>query len=292
MPIRPARRTAARPLAACAALTLVLLLGGCELVDRAAQRFEDEPTAAASHEPPTPGPAEAAGDAPERPVSTLTTGGATLELTAPRAAVVEGDGPRAVTLDLAPGDTADLTLTSAGALDVDSDGSVTVLDGDGTPVAALGPPAPPPDAGSTAPRIEVTDVDATHARLEVDDRLRPGQGTGAAESGSAGPVRYTVTAGDRAIESATWGENEGGRSLAVDPADWARRAGEAGLDLIRTQLVAAEPEADSATMDNQLVCHAVGAIDKPTWNLEPWRPDVGLILTATAHCNPVRRDDP
>jgi hypothetical protein len=35
------------------------------------------------------------------------------------------------------------------------------------------------------------------------------------------------------------------------------------------------------------VCHAVGAPDKSTWNLEPWRPDVGLILTATAQCNPV-----
>lgn len=268
----------------------MLALTGCELADRAAQRFEDDPEATASQQPPTPEPADATSAPPERPVSTLTTGGATLEIVAPRAAVVQGDGagPQTVTLDLAPGDPVDVTLTSPGALDVDSDGSITVLDGTGTPVAAIGPPTPPSGTEATAPRVDVTDLDATHARLEVDDRLRPGQGTGTSGDGTAeGPVRFTVTAGDHAIESTSWGENEGGRSLAVDPADWARHAGEAGLDLIRTQLVAAEPEAGSTTMDHQLVCHAVGAVDKSTWNLEPWRPDVGLILTATAHCNPV-----
>ena len=190
---------------------------------------------------------------------------------------------------LAPGGSARLALASPGALDVDTDGSITVLDGNGSPVAAVGPPAPPSGTEDDAPRIEVTDV-------RRHPRPRGGRGPDAGrrrESASAAPSRpdraaaVTFVVGTQAIESATWGENEGGRSLAVDPTDWARHAGQAGLDLIRTQLVAAEPDAGSTTMGDQLVCHAVGAPDKSTWNLEPWRPDVGLILTATAHCNPV-----
>ncbi|MFC7025964.1 DUF2599 domain-containing protein [Promicromonospora thailandica] len=290
MPFRPA---AARPLAACAALAVLLTVSGCDLVEEVRREREAAATPSAppaAQQSSAPGATAPAADGPraERHTTTLTTGGASLEIAAPAAAVVTADGAaglQTVTLDLAPGDVADLTLTSPGALDVDSDGSVTVLDGAGTPVAAFAPPAAPPGTAATAPRLEVTDVDATHARLEVDDRVRPGQGNGGGSG--TGPVRYTVAVGDQAIEGMSWGNQEGGRSLALDPADWARVAGEAGLDLIRTQLLAAEPEADSATMDHQLVCHAVGAVDKATWNLEPWRPDVGLILTATAHCNPV-----
>ena len=214
-----------------------------------------------------------------------------LHIVTRKAAVVrtdeDGPGTRTVTLALAPGGSARLALASPGALDVDTDGSITVLDGGGDPVAAIGPPAPPSDTEDDAPRIEVTDIDATHARVEVD-RIRPLRGSESPGTPvRAEPLPVTFVVGTQTIESATWGENEGGRSLAVDPTDWARYAGQAGLDLIHTQLVAAEPDADTSTMGDQLVCHAVGAPDKSTWNLEPWRPDVGLILTATAQCNPV-----
>jgi hypothetical protein len=224
--------------------------------------------------------------------ATVTLDGVVVRVAARKAPVVAAEegtpGLRTVTLSLAPGGSARLTLLSPGALDVDPDGSITVLDGNGTPVAAIGPPAPPSDTVDDAPRIEVTETDATHARVELDDRAGRTQGPGSAEEATGtGPLGITFAVGTQAIVSATWGENEGGRSLAVDPADWARHAGEAGVDLIHTQLVAAEPDAGSATMGDQLVCHAVGAPDKSTWNLEPWRPDVGLILTATAQCNPV-----
>ncbi|CPU68017.1 Protein of uncharacterised function (DUF2599) [Mycobacteroides abscessus] len=63
-------------------------------------------------------------------------------------------------------------------------------------------------------------------------------------------------------------------------------AGTATAGSAGTQVVAAEPEADTPTMHDQLVCHAVGAPDKATWNLEPWRPDVGLLATMSARCNP------
>ncbi|MFD6445492.1 DUF2599 domain-containing protein [Promicromonospora sp. NPDC060204] len=286
------RRAVASPLAACAALATVLAVGGCSLIERAqGSDGAGDPTATASQPTPTPTStpsSEQGGTKPKAQTSTVTVGDVVLEVSSRRAAEVRedelGPGTRTVTLSLGPEGSARLSLTSPGALDVDTDGSISVLDGNGTPVAAIAPPEPPSDA-EDAPRIEVTDIDATQARLRIDDR--------SATSGSDGqpartePVTVTFVVGTESIESTTWGENEGGRSLAVDPADWARSAGEAGLDLIRTQLVAAEPEADSDTMEHQLVCHAVGAMDKETWNLEPWRPDVGLILTATAHCNPV-----
>jgi hypothetical protein len=283
------------PLAACAALAVLLTVSGCDLVDRAARTDDpdQEPTSTAGRSPATPEQREPSGTGrTELRTSTLTLDEATLRIDSRRAAVVRADGDvpglQTVTLSLAVGGSAELTLTSPGTLDVDTDGSITVLDDDGTPVAAIGPPAPPSGTEDDAPRIEVTDTDATHARVEVDDRVRPAQGTGSAgKAARTGPLEVTFAVGTHAIESATWGENEGGRSLAVDPTDWARHAGQAGIDLIRTQLVAAEPDAGSDTMDHQLVCHAVGAPDKSTWNLEPWRPDVGLILTATAHCNPV-----
>lgn len=279
------------------ALAALLALSGCDLPDRADRETAADPTSAASQPPPTSGEPEPDEPADDRLRSTtVTLDGVVLRVAARAAPAVAADesAPDAqrVTLSLSPGGSARLALLSDGALDVDSDGSILVLDGGGTPVAAIGPPEPPSHA-EDVPRIEVTETDATHARVELDDRTRPAQGTGSGSPGSVGgpartePLPFTFAVGTRAIESATWGENEGGRSLAVDPTDWARHAGEAGVDLIRTQLVAAEPGADSATMGDQLVCHAMGAPDKSTWNLEPWRPDVGLILTATAQCNPV-----
>jgi hypothetical protein len=286
----PIRRAAQSPLAAGVALATLLALSGCGLIDRAGDAGDAEPTPTAAAQRPGEPQTPAGGRSKQR-TSTVTLGDVVLEIATLKAADVradeDGPGTRTVTLTLAPGRSARLALVSPGALDVDTDGSITVLDGDGDPVAAIGPPAPPSGTEDEAPRIDVTDVDATHALVEVEP-VQPAEGSESptpTDRTELLPVTFVV--GTQAIESATWGENEGGRSLAVDPTDWARYAGQAGLDLIRTQLVAAEPEADTSTMGDQLVCHAVGAPDKSTWNLEPWRPDVGLILTATAQCNPV-----
>ncbi|GEL95941.1 DUF2599 domain-containing protein [Cellulomonas composti] len=102
--------------------------------------------------------------------------------------------------------------------------------------------------------------------------------------GSAEPQELWLAT--TAVESADWGEREGGRSLAVSPAAWARGGGSAASTLLGEQLVALEPEAASDTMQQQLTCHEVGAPDKETWNLEPWRPAVGLLAMAAARCNP------
>jgi hypothetical protein len=169
------------------------------------------------------------------------------------------------------------------------------------------------DAGPTAgtpapgtPRVRVALVDAHRAEVtlvgtagtatagsagttsDADDAAGApagdADGTGTTDDAAAWDV--VVPLGTRAVRSTDWGEREGGRSLAVDPTAWARAAGQAGRELVWAQVVAAEPEADTSTMHDQLVCHAVGAPDKATWNLEPWRPDVGLLATMSARCNP------
>ncbi|MGO1180564.1 DUF2599 domain-containing protein, partial [Cellulosimicrobium funkei] len=169
------------------------------------------------------------------------------------------------------------------------------------------------DAGPTAgtpapgtPRVRVALVDAHRAEVtlvgtagtatagsagttsDADDAAGApaGDADGAATTDDAAAWDVVVPLGTRAVRSTDWGEREGGRSLAVDPTAWARAAGQAGRELVWAQVVAAEPEADTSTMHDQLVCHAVGAPDKATWNLEPWRPDVGLLATMSARCNP------
>ncbi|WP_421743267.1 DUF2599 domain-containing protein [Cellulomonas sp.] len=88
------------------------------------------------------------------------------------------------------------------------------------------------------------------------------------------------------VLTAVWGEAEGGRSLAVTPSAWARAGSQAAQEGLWAQVVAQAPDADSPGMQAQLECHELGAPDKATWNLEPWRPEVGLVEMITARCNP------
>ncbi|WP_415297824.1 DUF2599 domain-containing protein [Cellulosimicrobium sp. SJTW-1] len=162
--------------------------------------------------------------------------------------------------------------------------------------ADAGPAASTPAPGT--PRVRVALVDAHRAEVTLVGTAGTTSGADDAAGAPAGDADETVTTdaaaawdvvvplGTRAVRSTGWGEREGGRSLAVDPTAWARAAGQAGRELVWAQIVAAEPEADTPTMHDQLVCHAVGAPDKATWNLEPWRPDVGLLATMSARCNP------
>ena len=82
-------------------------------------------------------------------------------------------------------------------------------------------------------------------------------------------------------------EARGGRrsDLSV-PERAAGRIPSERLEDSRICLAAAEPEADAQNVRDQLTCHLIGAPDKATWNLEPWRPDVGLLETIAALCNP------
>lgn len=165
-----------------------------------------------------------------------------------------------------------LAAPEGGTFEGQGDGSLLVRDAAGAAVAAL----PPPTA--TAGRASWSLVEPDLAALTLQG------GTDATPPSTT--VELGATASEAALASATWGEREGGRSLAVAPAPWVRAGSAAGLALLEAQLVAAEPEAGSTTMHDQLLCHAVGAPEKETWNLEPWRPDVGLLGVLAAQCNP------
>ncbi|GAA1737853.1 hypothetical protein GCM10009809_36190 [Isoptericola hypogeus] len=236
------------------------------------------PTPSAATAPTASADPGASASASAAPLSVeVSSGQVTLVITVPGAAIDAphvavsddpADATRTITLDLAglPADDPPTVTLAAprGTLGRNGDGSLTVLDADDDPVGGLSAP--------------------TGARFVVDGEaveVRPAGG----DDGD-GPGEAATTLGTAGVASADWGEREGGRSLAVDATGWARSAGEAGVDVVWAELVAAEPEVDTATMRDQLACHAIGAPDKATWNLEPWRPDVGLLATMAARCNP------
>jgi len=218
----------------------------------------------------------------------FTLGGVTLVVSAASVAVtVPDDGTVAVDLTLSPDSpAATVAVEGAGSLEAGVGHTLLILNDAGAPTAAAAPPeaagapaaaappeAGPPDGQQATVRMRVPDP--THAELEL---------IAAGDRPASRTVRLVLA--DRALESASWGEREGGRSLAVVPTAWARGAGAAGLDLLWSELVAIAPDADNQSMHDQLRCHALGAPDKASWNLEPWRPDVGLVSVLAAGCNP------
>ncbi|KSW14795.1 DUF2599 domain-containing protein [Cellulomonas sp. B6] len=183
-------------------------------------------------------------------------------------------GPDAAGSDGAAGVRARVAPPDGGAVELLADASAVLRDAGGAVVTALGR-ATGPDGAAAAWRVE-GDLLALH----VD----PAAGAAAA----SGTVSFEVGTG--ALTSATWGEAEGGRSLAVVPAPWVRGGSLAAQEALASQLEAAEPEAATATMRAQLWCHVLGAPDKASWNLEPWRPEVGTGTLIATRCNPTDAD--
>ena len=163
------------------------------------------------------------------------------------------------------------------AFEVLLDGSVVVRDAAGVALAGLPAPLGSGGAAGSAARYETVGTDL----LRLVDVGPP---TG--EQDEAAPREVSFWPSDAAVTSLVWGDREGGLSLAVTPDEWARSAGEAGVEVVWSQIVESEPEADVPGMYDQLACHALGAPDKDAWNLEPWRPAVGLLQTLAARCNP------
>ncbi|MGV8966331.1 MAG: DUF2599 domain-containing protein [Cellulomonas sp.] len=156
--------------------------------------------------------------------------------------------------------------------DVRTDGSVAVTAGTEAVVGALLPVTVVDGTGSRLPTRLATRADDP-TLLEVTVR--------AERAGTA-----TLTFGANPLVSAIWGDREGGRSLAVVPSPWVRTGSQAAQEALWSALVAAEPEADSTSMHDQLTCHALGAPTKASWNLEPWRPAVDSFTLLAARCNP------
>ena len=93
------------------------------------------------------------------------------------------------------------------------------------------------------------------------------------------------------IERTTWVQTPLGRSLQAVPTASGRRAQGSGDEAVAwREVVAMDATADSPGMEMQFQCHWTFARviqpDKPSWNLEPWRPVVTDQEMVDARCNP------
>ncbi|HEX5333273.1 MAG TPA: DUF2599 domain-containing protein [Cellulomonas sp.] len=237
---------------------------------------------------PGPGPGASPGASPatesaaaSASAATLTSGALTLTLQADRPTITpQPDGSVQASIPLPadlPADAAQLIAPPGTTFDVQLDGSVVVRDTAGAFAGGLASPTATTDDG-TLVRARFEAAGTQGLRAVVSRAL---VGSTERTSGTA-----TVWLGTTLVTSATWGEREGGRSLAVDPTPWARAGGLAAQDATWAAVVALAPDADTNAMHDQFLCHALGAADKATWNLEPWRPDVGSMATLMARCNP------
>ena len=112
---------------------------------------------------------------------------------------------------------------------------------------------------------------------------------------SSPPLQSTAPAPPLAtppfITSATWGDSDYGVTLRVAPTPSALRAGGPGDAAIAWgEVLRLAPDADTPGMREQFDCHWTWARllepDKPTWNLEPWRPVVPAESMLLEGCNP------
>jgi hypothetical protein len=90
-------------------------------------------------------------------------------------------------------------------------------------------------------------------------------------------------------------------SLRVYPTPAARAAArqlgtDADADEAWTEVLARSPDADTAGMREQFICHWQLAEfvqpGKPSWNLEPWRPVVDNTEMIASGCNPGGAEEP
>lgn len=106
-------------------------------------------------------------------------------------------------------------------------------------------------------------------------------------------VTSSPTVNQLLVSTAHWTQTSAGFRLHVRPSANGREhaAGHASSALNQA-LRAAGPRPLALTpsirrsLTNQLKCHAVFAAEKPWWDLETWRPDVGFTATVLAACNP------
>ena len=75
-----------------------------------------------------------------------------------------------------------------------------------------------------------------------------------------------------------------------------RQAGPNAADEAWAEVLALSPDADTAGMRAQFVCHwqfaEIAQPGKTSWNLEPWRPEVSDTAMFAAGCNPGGTEEP
>lgn len=105
------------------------------------------------------------------------------------------------------------------------------------------------------------------------------------------PTPGTPTSALPLIASATWADSDFGVTLMVAPTPAGREAsGVQDADAAWREVLALAPDGDTPGMREQFDCHWTWARilepDKPTWNLEPWRPVVADEQMLAEGCNP------
>ena len=100
------------------------------------------------------------------------------------------------------------------------------------------------------------------------------------------------------VEWAKWGDMS---SLRVYPTPAARQLAaqidtKLQADEAWTEVLALSPDADMPGLKQQFDCHwqwaEFGEPGKTSWNLEPWRPEVGPDEMIAARCNPGGSEEP
>jgi hypothetical protein len=104
-------------------------------------------------------------------------------------------------------------------------------------------------------------------------------------------VIVTVERCTRYIASAKWLYRDDEWVFAITPTPCARRTPEQATPFLMDELLRDYSNSrywsNTHGLRHQLICHLAIARDKPEWNIEPWRPDVGYARTLAAGCNPV-----
>lgn len=120
---------------------------------------------------------------------------------------------------------------------------------------------------------------------QADPEADPGAG----EANYGGPP-----SSPRLVDHTEWAQWGSLPSLRVYPSQVgrtaSRRLGMAAADAAWAEVLALSPEADTAGMRAQFICHwqyaEIRQPGKLSWNLEPWRPVVDDSEMLASGCNP------
>lgn len=93
------------------------------------------------------------------------------------------------------------------------------------------------------------------------------------------------------IAQVWWEDTALGETLKILPTAAGRQTGGSGdAQVAWAEVTALEPRAESPGMWEQFVCHwnfaRLVEPEKPTWNIEPWRPVVDDVQMIASACNP------
>lgn len=161
----------------------------------------------------------------------------------------------------------------------EKDGSVEIVDKEGVPFCAIGIPWAKDSKGN--------DID-TYYEIKGNQLIQ-------VVNHKNCEANYPIVADPKNkysdwFKSATWKTRSDGRYLCVIPTNWNRQSGIAYAStswaLLKAKKSSSKYWKNEGGLKDQYYCHTQLAKLKSSWNLEPWRPNVGLAKTIAKACNP------